>query len=266
MRDLLKGSLARLIAIGAVLVAAGCSPHPADQTVVHFWAMGREGEVVTALIPEFEQAHPGIRIDVQQLPWSAAHEKLLTAFAGDATPDVCQLGNTWIPEFVALHALEPLDDQVAASKAIDRRDYFEGIWDTNVVDGKLHGVPWYVDTRLLFYRRDLLARLGAPADQRRRVQRVERIRPRLFLVLRHRAMEHRRVQAPAAAGKAGELDDRASSRTRGSRRVDCGRLEPRRLPRLTRQGRRAAVDRVSLATGCPAPVPRPHRGPPAATL
>ena len=36
---------------------------------------------------------------MQQIPWLAAHEKLLTAFAGDATPDVCQLGNTWIPEF-----------------------------------------------------------------------------------------------------------------------------------------------------------------------
>ena len=89
MRDLFKGSLARLIAIGAVFVAAGCSPRP-DQTVVRFWAMGREGEVVTALIPEFERAHPGIRVDVQQLPWSAAHEKLLTAFAGDATCLVSQ--------------------------------------------------------------------------------------------------------------------------------------------------------------------------------
>ena len=52
---------------------------------------------------------------VQQIPWTAAHEKLLTAFAGDATPDVCQLGNTWIPEFAALDALEPLDDRVATS-------------------------------------------------------------------------------------------------------------------------------------------------------
>ena len=76
--------------------------------------MGREGEVVAELLPEFERAHPGIRVEVQQLPWTAAHEKLLTAFAGDATPDVCQLGNTWIPEFVALGALEPLDAHVAA--------------------------------------------------------------------------------------------------------------------------------------------------------
>ena len=122
--------------------------------------MGREGEVVTELLPEFQRLHPGVRVDVQQLPWSAAHEKLLTAFAGDSTPDICQLGNTWIPEFVALNALVALDADVAASSIVDARDYFPGIWDTNRVGGKLYGVPWYVDTRLLFYRRDLLAQAG----------------------------------------------------------------------------------------------------------
>ena len=158
--------VARLLALGAVVLAAGCSSRSADETVVRFWAMGREGEVVAELVPEFERTHPGIRVSVQQLPWSAAHEKLLTAFAGDATPDVCQLGNTWIPEFVALHALERLDALVAASPTIDRRDYFAGIWDTNVVDGGLYGVAWYVDTRLLFYRRDLLAQAGFAAPPR----------------------------------------------------------------------------------------------------
>jgi len=122
--------------------------------------MGREGEVVAELLPEFERTHPGIHVQVQQLPWSAAHEKLLTAIAGDATPDLCQLGNTWIPEFVALNALQPVDSYVAESPTVDQSDYFAGIWDTNVVAAKLYGVPWYVDTRLLFYRRDLLAQAG----------------------------------------------------------------------------------------------------------
>ena len=96
------------------------------------------------------------------MPWTAAHEKLLTAFAGNALPDVAQLGNTWLPELaVQLGALEPLDARVASSPdAVAADDYFGGIWDTNVVDGKLYGVPWYVDTRVLFYRRDLLAAAG----------------------------------------------------------------------------------------------------------
>ena len=78
--------------------------------------MGREAEVVAELLPAFHARHPGIRVHVQQLPWTAAHEKLLTAYAGDALPDLCQLGNTWLPEFAALDALEPLDARVAGGR------------------------------------------------------------------------------------------------------------------------------------------------------
>ncbi len=52
------------------------------------------------------------------MPLTAAHEKLLTAFAGDALPDISQLGNTWIPEFATLGALEPLQPYVDASRVV----------------------------------------------------------------------------------------------------------------------------------------------------
>lgn len=150
------GALAALAALTLALGAlAAC--RDGGPTTVRFWAMGREAEVVAELIEGFERAHPGIRVDVQQQPWLAAHEKLLTAFVGDATPDLAQLGNTWVPELATLGALAPLDAEVTASPAVPPADYFPGIWGTNLVEGKLYGVPWYVDTRILFYRRDLLA-------------------------------------------------------------------------------------------------------------
>src|SRR6185503_20454901 len=34
------------------------------------------------------------------------------------------------------------------------------IWNTNVVDGETWGIPWYVDTRVLFYRKDILKAAG----------------------------------------------------------------------------------------------------------
>ncbi len=154
-----RRALAGLSLIVAVSLCAGCGAKD-GRTVLHFWAMGREGEVVGALIPEFERLHPAIHVEVEQLPWSAAHEKLLTAVAGDSTPDLCQLGNSWIPEFVALKALAPLQQRIDASTALSSADYFSGIWDSNVVGGATYGVPWYVDTRLLFYRSDLLAEAG----------------------------------------------------------------------------------------------------------
>jgi multiple sugar transport system substrate-binding protein len=149
----------RLTVVAAI--AIGCTSASArDAETIRLWAMGREGEVVAQLMPDFERQNPGIRVRVQQIPWTAAHEKLLTAFVGEATPDIAMLGNTWVPEFVALDALEPLDSRVAGSRALTKTDFFTGAWDTNVVDGKAYGVPWYVDTRVLFYRTDLLRAAG----------------------------------------------------------------------------------------------------------
>jgi multiple sugar transport system substrate-binding protein len=144
----------------AFLLLFSCSGPDDGKEVVKFWAMGREGEVVAELIPEFERLNPGIRVDLQQIPWSAAHEKLLTAFAGRVTPDIAQLGSSWVPELVALGALEPIDKFAAASEAVQSQDYFTGIWGGNVIGGRTWGVPWYADTRLLFYRSDLLRQAG----------------------------------------------------------------------------------------------------------
>ena len=155
-------ALAAVLATSA-LAALGSCGEAAGPTTVRFWAMGRESEVVAELCADFERDHPRIRVDVQQLPWTSAHEKLLTAFVGDATPDLAQLGNTWLPELATLGALAPLDEQVGKGEVVRPADYFAGIWETNQLDGTLYGVPWYVDTRLVFYRRDRFAAAGFTA-------------------------------------------------------------------------------------------------------
>jgi len=183
-------ALSRMVVLTALLAVAGGCGGGRQPVVLHVWAMGREAEVLAALLPDFYREHPDVRVEVQQLAWTAAHEKLLTAIAGDATPDVCQLGNSWIPELVALHALEPLGDYVSRTPSVAPPDYFAGVWQTNSVEGTLYGVPWYVDTRLLFYRRDLLEQAGfdAPAatwagwlEQLRAIKRM--VGPERFSVL-----------------------------------------------------------------------------------
>jgi len=144
-------------ALALLLPLALACRSPSDAgTVLRVWAMGREGEVVAQMMPAFERLHPGVRVRVQQVPWSAAHEKLLTAYVGGALPDVFQAGNTWLPELVALDALEPLDARLAASPDVAAGDFFPGVLDPNVLDGRTWALPWYVDTRLLFYRTDLV--------------------------------------------------------------------------------------------------------------
>ena len=153
-----------ILAVVLLVVALfSCSDQDRHRIELTFWVMGAEGEHIGKLIPEFERLNPGISVDVQIIPWGAAHEKLLTAFAGQSTPDVCQLGNTWIPEFRALDALVRLDSMVEASSVVHPEHYFPGIWNTNVIGDGVFGIPWYVDTRLLFYRSDILKQAGYDA-------------------------------------------------------------------------------------------------------
>jgi multiple sugar transport system substrate-binding protein len=147
------GAWISIAAFATIMLASGCTPHE-EGTTLRLWGFGREGEVAQQLVGDFERAHPGVHVKVQQIPWSAAHEKLLTAIVGHATPDLAGMGNTWIPEMVTLGALSPLDVHVADSS------YFPGILATNKVDDTLFGLPWYADTRVLFYRKDILARAG----------------------------------------------------------------------------------------------------------
>jgi len=161
-----RRALRRIGCSALALAGAGCGRRSDPNGSLDFWAMGGEAEVVGQLLPEFRARHPGIDVRIQQVPFTTAHEKLLTAYAGDSLPDLCQLGNTWLPEFAALDAIEPLDARIAAS-SIPLDDYYAGVLDTNRMPGataadapRLLGLPWYVDTRLLYYRSDLLREAG----------------------------------------------------------------------------------------------------------
>ncbi len=147
-----------LASLAATLPACARLPGRERQPL-RVWAMGLEGEALSPYAASFQSAHPDFDVRVQALPWSAGHEKLLTAFAADDLPDIIALGNTWVAEFAALGALEPLNARLADSK-INFGRFFEGARNSVTIDGKILGVPWYVDTRLLFYRRDLLQKAG----------------------------------------------------------------------------------------------------------
>ncbi len=147
--------LTRRRAIGAGLAAAasvalgGCR---ARAGALRFWAIGNEAMSLPALLDRLGIAG----VDVQSLPWSAAHAKFLTAFAGDALPDLAQVGNSWLAELDAIGALEPVPARFAATIA----DQFDAVAQSNRIDGRLFGLPWYVDTRVQFYRTDMFARAG----------------------------------------------------------------------------------------------------------
>jgi multiple sugar transport system substrate-binding protein len=118
------------------------------------WAMGAEGEKLPALAKEFEAANPGAKVNVTAIPWDAAYQKFTTAITAGTTPDAAMVGTTWMGEFAGNDALDP------TPPSIDKSVFFEGAQKTTEVDGTSYGVPWYVETRLVYYRTDLAKKAG----------------------------------------------------------------------------------------------------------
>jgi multiple sugar transport system substrate-binding protein len=139
------------------------------------WAIDVEGENARELLPSFTQA-TGLPVDLQWLAWTAAHEKLLTAFAGESLPDVFMLSRDWVAEFTLIGAILPLP--------VDGAGLLADAWLPHdlAIDGRDHAVPWTMDLSVQYYRRDLLARAGYAApptvlgpwrDMLRAVKRVQ---------------------------------------------------------------------------------------------
>jgi multiple sugar transport system substrate-binding protein len=128
---------------------------------IQVWAMGTEGENLPVIADDFSKEFPDVSVEVTAVPWDAAHDKIVNAIAASAVPDVSLIGSTWMGEFAKLGGLEP------TPSTIDSAQFFEGAWDTTMVDGTSYGVPWYVETRVVYYRTDLAEQGGfneAPAN------------------------------------------------------------------------------------------------------
>ena len=131
--------------------AATISSGPATGNLT-MWAQGAEAEKLPALLKEFEAANPGVKVEVTPIPWDAAHNKYQTAIAGGQTPDIAQMGTTWMGDFA--DAFDPAPAEFADA------GFFPGSVKSSEVNGASVGVPWYVDTRVIFYRKDLAEQAG----------------------------------------------------------------------------------------------------------
>jgi multiple sugar transport system substrate-binding protein len=127
---------------------------PATGTI-DVWAMGTEGELLGDFAKAFEQANPDADVNVTAVPWDSAHDKIINAITAGSTPDVSLIGTTWMGEFAESEGLEPTPEGL-----VDEQSFFPGAWDSTVVDDVSYGVPWYVETRVLYYRTDFAEQAG----------------------------------------------------------------------------------------------------------
>jgi multiple sugar transport system substrate-binding protein len=122
---------------------------------IEVWAMGTEGDELQAFSADFVKANPDAEVNVTAIPWDAAHNKIANAIASGETPDVSLIGTTWMGEFAEAGGLMPTPEGL-----VDEADFFPGAWGSTEVGGTSYGVPWYVETRVLYYRKDMAEKAG----------------------------------------------------------------------------------------------------------
>ena len=122
---------------------------------IEVWAMGTEGDELQDFSAAFEEANPDATVEVTPVPWESAHDKLAGAIASGETPDVSLVGTTWMGEFAEAGGLMPTPEGL-----VDEADFFPGAWDSTEVGGTSYGVPWYVETRVLYYNTEMAEKAG----------------------------------------------------------------------------------------------------------
>jgi multiple sugar transport system substrate-binding protein len=131
------------------------SPAEGDITI---WAMGEEGEKLPDFVQGFTEENPDANVEVTTIPWADVMTKFQTAVAAGTVPDAIMIGSSFMPTMVATGGLAPVPDGL-----VDSADFVEGAAASTVADGVDYGVPWYVETRVLYYRSDLAKAAGVEA-------------------------------------------------------------------------------------------------------
>jgi multiple sugar transport system substrate-binding protein len=157
-RALLRRGAAIGVAVPTLASLTALTAAAADE--IRFVAMDYDATMQTdtqALVDAFNASQGDVAVDLQVVSWSEGHDRLVIWISGNQAPDLANVSAGWMVEFNAIDALEPLDDKFSPGFL----DAFEpaGL-DAMRIDGKLMGLPYFLDPRALYYRTDLFEAAG----------------------------------------------------------------------------------------------------------
>ncbi|MEV0150348.1 MULTISPECIES: extracellular solute-binding protein [unclassified Nonomuraea] len=123
--------------------------------------------VFTSLLHRYVQEFGGVDITPLYVPVDKLDAKLLTAFAGDAPPDLFKIGGWTVAGHARKGRLAPIIPKamgVPDEKALVAK-YDQHAVDSLSYEGKLYGVPIDYTICCLYYRRDRFAEAGLDPDK-----------------------------------------------------------------------------------------------------
>ncbi len=119
---------------------------------------GARQPLINARLADFDKANPGVTSKAQFMVFQESVQKTQAALAAGTPPEVGQQGPDVALGFAAAKNLLPLDDVLASIG----KDKFVDLQKEAYVsyEGATYAIPWWSETRVLFYHKDLLEKAG----------------------------------------------------------------------------------------------------------
>ena len=138
----------------------GPVPEPTEPVTITFssWVSNTKG--MKKLYAKFQQEHPNIKVEFQDVPAEESEKKLTTQVAGGNPPDAAYVDASNIATFAPRKALVDLESYMARSDTTKPTDFVDAFKAQATVDGKMYGLPFDGETTGLFYRKDLFQAAG----------------------------------------------------------------------------------------------------------
>ncbi|SEM27624.1 extracellular solute-binding protein [Streptacidiphilus jiangxiensis] len=144
--------------------SSGGSAANAGPVTITWWDTSdatNEAPTYKALVAQFEQANPNIKVNYVNVPFANAQAKFTTAAtAGKGAPDVLRSDVGWVAGFAQAGLLAPLDGTPAAA---EKSSFEPQLIQQATYQGKLFGMPEVTDTLALMYNKSLFAKAGITA-------------------------------------------------------------------------------------------------------
>ncbi|HEY65529.1 MAG TPA: ABC transporter substrate-binding protein [Caldilineae bacterium] len=139
-------------------------PEEVTLTFWHHWG-GTRVPLMEAMIAEFQEKNPGIKVEMTLQPWDRRLEKLLAGVAAGTAPDVTMLGRQDVPQFVENNALIPLDEFMAKD-GIKHEDFYPGEIGPCIYKGQtwILPIPTGGGYGLVYYNKELFEAAGLETD------------------------------------------------------------------------------------------------------
>ncbi|HLL97828.1 MAG TPA: ABC transporter substrate-binding protein [Rubrobacteraceae bacterium] len=161
-RDFLKLGGAGL-AGAALLGASGCGGGGASSGEL-IWSMNTPIPQYNDLVDKFNKQNKGeIQATLRVMPSATDQyfDKLKTEFqAGGGDIDVIGGDVIWPIQYAAQGWLMDLSDSFPES---EQQKYLPAPLQANTYEGKIYGIPWFIDAGMFYYRKDLLEQAGFSA-------------------------------------------------------------------------------------------------------